>query len=182
MFPGFVMEKDPEKRRSATIRMGVLPALFAVLFLAGYSAFNRMPPDSLRLVYDNAASVIGMGASIEPNEYNTLAQELEKRSEDLDRREAEIRAREAALGVDGGSPIVSARVAYFFGGITLLLLTLILLNFYFDWKRNRASRSSDGTPSDPAHRQSDETKRLLALAADQALHSRDHHGEFSTRL
>lgn len=80
------------------------------------------------------ANVVGMTASVQPNEFNTLATELKDRSEELDRREREIdaRARQSIIAEPLTIAVLSAIL-----GVQLLL---IVANYYFDYRRSRATR------------------------------------------
>ncbi len=86
---------------------------------------------------ENIAGVVGMGASVPPNESNLLAQALEERKTELDEREKEIDAKEREIRA-----IVIEETAkqnritlYVIAGVTLFLVLLIVLNFYLDTGR-----------------------------------------------
>lgn len=141
---------------------------FLVIFLTSPLA-EKASLASLRLVYDNAASVVSIGASMAPNDYNTLAQELEKRADELSERERELALREAAL--NSGSILPSSnteRLLYLMGGTILLLLLLILVNFYLDWRRGRVTSDTENT-------------RDTNTVAHDVPHA-SHEGELTTRL
>ena len=76
--------------------------------------------------------VVGVSSRVEPNKYNTLAQQLEERSNDLDAREFELDQREEAIKEERQ---VKMDNAFFIITIGLLLLILILINFFLDWRR-----------------------------------------------
>jgi tetrahydromethanopterin S-methyltransferase subunit G len=80
-------------------------------------------------------AVVGMYAGVEPNQYNLLAQQLDERSRELDAREAELAQQEVLIKETVGQERTSIVYATAIG---FLLLLLVLLNFYLDWKRNRS--------------------------------------------
>lgn len=87
--------------------------------------------------YQNLANVAAINASIAPNEYNTLAQQFSDKDRELTAREQELIAREKALDAKYQEEIAATRRTTLFtvGGATLVLVLLILANFYFDIKR-----------------------------------------------
>lgn len=118
-------------------------SLVALLVLATQIAPSGFSAQKLQdFAYANAAAVIGIGAAIAPNEYNTLAQSLEQKQTELTEREKELIAREEALGREYRETIAANNRATLLvvGGVSLVLILLILLNFYLDMKRG-ASRA-----------------------------------------
>lgn len=101
------------------------------------------------LAREQSASVIGIGASVAPNEFNTLAQDLKQRSDELNTREKEVSAREAALGEEYRNAIAANNrlTLYVLSGVTAFLVLLIGLNFYLDYKREY----HDEVPQHPVH-------------------------------
>ena len=77
------------------------------------------------------ANVVGMNASVPPNEINTLSAELSKRADQLDQREREIDAR--ARGNIFANPLVM----YTLIAILTLQLVLIVTNYALDYRRSR---------------------------------------------
>ena len=81
-------------------------------------------------------SVVGIYAGVEPNEYNLLAQQLEEKRKELDARENQIAQQEELIK----ESVVSDKASIVYAtAIGFLLLVLVILNFYLDWKRNRNS-------------------------------------------
>ena len=113
-------------------------AIIAVLVLVG-----QLPSQNISLgvlssrAVDNMASVVGMGAAVLPNETSTMAQALESRETELNLRERAIDAKEreirAVVLEEAGKQ--NLRTLLVIAGITLCLLALIGMNFYFDRKR-----------------------------------------------
>lgn len=80
-------------------------------------------------------TVVGMYASIEPNEYNLLAQQLEERVKELDKKEEELKTKEEL--VEEQERADNMRTVVYVTAIGSLLLALVLFNFYLDWKRRK---------------------------------------------
>jgi hypothetical protein len=84
-----------------------------------------------------ASAVVGMFAGVPANEYNTLAA-------DLAAKEAELTARERALGSAPATP-PERSMGDWFGvaafGVSALVLVLLLVNFYGDYRRAYRDRS-----------------------------------------
>ncbi len=79
------------------------------------------------------ANAVGMSASVEPTELNTLTAEFTARMRMLDEREAALRDREIAVDLNqGGGNDYST---YVLSGILFILLVLILLNYTLDYLR-----------------------------------------------
>lgn len=85
-------------------------------------------------VFRQLGSVVGMYASIEPNDYNLLAQQLNKRSQELDAREAALEEKELSTSSNTNTQSDRKAIVYI-TSIGTLLLALVLLNFYLDIKR-----------------------------------------------
>lgn len=81
-------------------------------------------------------SVVGMYASVEPNEYNTLAQQIKEKQEELDTREKKITEKEL-LSEQQEIPKRDSVAIIYITLIGLLLLVLVLLNFILDWRRRK---------------------------------------------
>ena len=131
-----------EKIKIFTIVGMFLTALFFIGF--GSYGVSTIGPKEFMRQFGSAASVT---AGVVANPYNTLAQALSKKEIELETREAEIAAKEAAAqnlrnNIGSGSlvPIVAL-------GAALLLLFLILLNFYLDWKRSRSEKEGPHLPN-----------------------------------
>lgn len=87
-----------------------------------------------------AATIVGIGASIAPNEFNSLAEELQSRSQNITVREQELSLRESQLGIEYRNAIKNNNRVTLFAllAVTLVLVSLILLNFYLDYKRGKS--------------------------------------------
>ena len=94
--------------------------------------------------YQNLANVASFSAAIEQTPVNTLAQQFDQKGKELTAREAQLLLREQELGAKYQESIDSNRrlTLYVLGGITLLLLLLIFMNFYYDIKREEERERS----------------------------------------
>lgn len=95
--------------------------------------------------YEHLANVAAMSASVERNPYNTLAMELSAKEGELLAREEELREREALLErkIDDVARSNKQLTLFVLSGVTLLLLLLIFLNFYFDIKREESREHAE---------------------------------------
>lgn len=77
-------------------------------------------------------SAVGMYAAVEENEYNTLAQQIQEKEQELTEREQEIVEREQVI--EKRIEESESKAVTYVTAIGLLLLVLVLLNFYYDWR------------------------------------------------
>lgn len=81
-----------------------------------------------------ASGMVGVVASVPQNELNEFTAELTARERALDAREAVVSEREiAARDFGGGEPTDYS--TYVLSIILFMLTTLILFNYYLDWRR-----------------------------------------------
>lgn len=116
--------------RYATLIVAIV--IFGQLQLPSVS-FSQMASSA----YQNLANVSSINATVPPNEYNTLAQQFSEKDRELTAREQELIAREKALDAKYQEEIASTKRTTLFTilGATVVLVLLILANFYFDIKR-----------------------------------------------
>lgn len=103
----------------------------------------------------NTAAVSAITTSVPQNEVNVLAQALDEKRAALDEREVELTARESALAFRVAEEVrkENRKTLFVILGTALLLLVLVLLNFYFDLRRDSrpaAPARVDG-PAAPEH-------------------------------
>ena len=84
-----------------------------------------------------SANVVGVGASVQPNEYNMITAALTARETELDRRENMVAQREIASQVDRSRPESQSVLPYINAAILFILLLLIVLNYALDYMRQR---------------------------------------------
>jgi hypothetical protein len=108
-------------------------ALLVALPALSYSLYVGSPvhvaQSAQRLMADAAVS---MSASIAPNPYNTEAEQLAAKEARLNERAAQLTAQQNDLSSQGVIRENLGLISFF---ISLLLLVLVGLNFYFDRRR-----------------------------------------------
>ena len=113
------------------VDMNVFGVAAAALLLS-YS-FSFAPPT---VVAKSASAMlgsatVGMSAAVDENPFNTLAQQLVEKERELQGRESVLDQREALLLVR------EAPFAIYSFVLGLIVSLLVLVNFYFDWRRER---------------------------------------------
>lgn len=98
-----------------------------ILFLVGAATFEE-----IRSSVGQAAAEVGLSAKVSPNEWNTIALQLEEKDSRLQGRAAELDERERALNASRTSEL---KLAPWFIVSGLALFGLVLLNFYLDYRR-----------------------------------------------
>lgn len=86
------------------------------------------------------ASVVSVGASVDPTELNVMTAELTKRNKELDEREAVLADREIAVGLtssEGAGVGNNNFSTYVLSTILFILVVLIVLNYALDYIRER---------------------------------------------
>ncbi len=114
------------------LRSSTVVTAFIFAFVSG-----AVVPDTRVLTLSTEryiANVVGMTASVEPTEINTLSGQLAKRSDELDRREREIDARAR------NDVFANATTVYVLTVILALQLVLIVTNYILDFRRARTGR------------------------------------------
>jgi hypothetical protein len=76
------------------------------------------------------ANVVSMTAAVAPNTDNTLAAQLKQRGQELDQKEREIDARAQDAAV-----ISTSWLTYILSVVLVGQTVLILLNYFFDYRR-----------------------------------------------
>lgn len=105
--------------------------LCAILFVA-LSIYGNLSLGPKEFVRELGAAV-GASAGVLPNEYNTLAQALLKKEAEVNQKETALSLREAAVLGQGSEK--ETKLIFVVLSVGVLLLVLILLNFYLDWRR-----------------------------------------------
>lgn len=113
--------------------------IFAILCLAVYIALGVHTSRLASGMSDKLALVVGVTAGVEPNPYNTMAQQLVQKELQLNDKEQQLRAQEQAMEANLRAEVARSERNTLLTvlGVTLLLLGLIATNFYFDRKRER---------------------------------------------
>ena len=118
-------------RKNAISILGLLIATPVLLYSLSVATPSQYA-SSAKAMLAGAAS---MSASVAENPYNTLAAALAKKEAELNDREAQLALLKAKADAQGPTAGEIFGVSSFF--ISLLLLLLVVLNFYYDMKRNR---------------------------------------------
>jgi len=110
-----------------------------VYFLLGITAlflyYAQMNPIQIgQFMGAKMGQAVGMSVAVPENPFNKLALELQEKEELLESREAELAAREASLGVNNNT---QQKLLIFVAVGIVVLLVLILINFYYDWYRQK---------------------------------------------
>jgi hypothetical protein len=87
------------------------------------------------------ANAVGVGASVDPTELNSLTSELTKQKLALQAREQQITEREIEIGLAAGAS-ANQTSTYVLSGILFILLVLIILNYTLDYLRAREVKPS----------------------------------------
>lgn len=116
------------------LRISAVVFTFVLVFVSGVVSKTT---SELSLNAGNyVANAIGMSASVQPTELNTLTSQLTQRQLELDARESELKQREIAVNIaEGGAG--SNKATYVLAAILFILLVLILLNYILDYLRSR---------------------------------------------
>lgn len=90
------------------------------------------------LVFSQTLAAVGVKASVEPNVWNNLAAQIDAKQKELDAREAALSTKEQALEASGSSSRLLSP-EWYTTALALILLVLVLLNFYLDWRHREPS-------------------------------------------
>ena len=109
---------------------GLLVAFIGVSFPFSMQSPGRVL-SGVQSFVASAGATLTVGVAENP--YNTLAQQLSVKQLSLEEREAALKAREEKQGFFARSDLFS--IASFI--LSVVLLILVGLNFYMDWRRGR---------------------------------------------
>ena len=120
--------KKSDDKREAIRRGAMIVAIILFMYAISVDSPARLARSGYSML---GAAVIGVTAGVEPNQYNTLAQQLSDKQKELD-------AREAALNAQSGGSLVGTRsLAAASFATSVLLLVLVAGNYYLDFRRSR---------------------------------------------
>ncbi len=117
------------KRALVVNAIALLVAIPALAYSFSLGAPENLAQNTQRLVADAAVS---MSAAVPANPYNTLAQQLADKQAQLDARAAQLSAKQSAQNAQD-KLVQDLGLAGF--GLSVFLLILVGLNFYFDMRR-----------------------------------------------
>lgn len=118
------------------LRVSAVVCALVLLFESGLA--HRSTAQISQNTHSYLANAIGMSASVEPTELNTLTAELTKQKLALDSREAELREREIQVKLNGGDD--NEQATYILASVLFVLLVLIILNYGLDYIRAKEQR------------------------------------------
>ena len=78
---------------------------------------------------------VGLSASVFPNAYNTLAEQLREKQDALDEKGNELKQKE--FSIEDAAAKERNRLLFYFGAAGGILFFLIMYNFYLDYKKNK---------------------------------------------
>ena len=113
-----------------------LPTLAVAGALFIYSAVFGAPREVIVRTNAMLANVVvGTSAAVEPNSYNSLAQQLTDKEKELRSREENIAQQENQNSIVQDMPSNLSLYSFL---MSLILLILVGINFFFDWRRGRS--------------------------------------------
>lgn len=110
-----------------------LLTIFRLATISG-SSFPTIPSLS------QVGNAVGVTISIEPNQYNTLDEQLKNKEKTLLERESTLRENENIILARSEKQDKTLQYLLIISGV---LLFLIFLNFIFDWRRGQSMRYSN---------------------------------------
>ncbi len=116
-------------KKRHTHYLGLLTALVLMTYALSLASPQMLANTAGQLV---ANAMVGMNAGVLPNEFNSLAQALEDKEAELKEREARLSGVEIEGGMFSTNTLAVASLA-----VSILLVILVGLNFFFDVRRGR---------------------------------------------
>lgn len=115
------------------LRISALTVALVLVFVSGL--VDPLTKELTGYTGQYLANTIGMSATVEPTELNTITSELTKMRVDLEAREKALSEREIKAGVDDFRD--SDTSTYVLSVILFIILVLIVLNYVLDYVRSR---------------------------------------------
>jgi hypothetical protein len=116
------------------LRVSAMVGAFLLLFQSGL-----VSPVTKQLsleTHQYLANAVGVGASVEPTELNSLTSELTKQKLALQAREQAVKEREIEIGLSPDET-PGETSTYILSAVLFILLVLIILNYTLDYLRAR---------------------------------------------
>lgn len=117
--------------------------LLTVFSFLHYQSFFLDRSQTLSYMADQMANAVGVSTGVEENQYNTVAKQLEERAEELDSREMALRDLEQQVVEQVSEERRSERRIFLYVSVVgVIILSLLLANFYFDikWRKKRSQK------------------------------------------
>lgn len=113
--------------------------LVAVMMtLVGARFFLDVSPVEVGYLIGQKASLIGIQVGVLPNDQKTIALRLQQKELALAEKERQLEARQNSAGASPELVITQNKVLATLLAAIALLFTLIVLNFYLDWRRRKS--------------------------------------------
>jgi len=109
----------------------------AIIFLSFFNILGANPLDIGRFFGAQFSQAVGMSVSIPENPFSKLASQLKEKENSLNEREQALISRERSLS---STDKIQNRIIYATGIGLVILLILIVVNFFLDHKRRRDGR------------------------------------------
>jgi len=124
-------------RKKIHISLVFLLMISLLFFISFFKPVKKTWIGGLR---NNLANVVGVSAAVPENRYNILAQQLEQEKLKIQEKENKILEKEKALKDEyyRKNEIFQKKVAVYGFFISLVLLILVIVNFYYDIRRNKS--------------------------------------------
>jgi hypothetical protein len=117
----------------------VLSVVCAVVLLFESGLISPVTKQLSVETHQYLANAVGVGASVDPTELNSLTSELTKQKLALQAREQQISDREIEIGLVAGQS-ANQTSTYILSGVLFVLLVLIILNYTLDYLRARETQ------------------------------------------
>jgi len=115
----------------------VMVLIFATALVFESGVISPVTKNIAHLSGQQLASVVGMSASIAPNEINVITARLTEKEQELALRENALSEREIALSLGGASSQNGDKVTFLLATVLFILLLLIILNYILDYLRSK---------------------------------------------
>lgn len=120
------------------LRVSLLVMTAVLVFDSGILVpSTKQLSDTTYLYLANVGSSVG--ASVAPNEINSLSAQIAEQKKELDLREAELNEREIKAR-EFGSDTQSDYSIYIISAILFIIIVLLMINYVLDFKRVRSYR------------------------------------------
>ncbi len=124
-------------KKRHTQYLGLFIALVLMTYALSLASPQMLANTAGQLV---ANAMVGMNAGVLPNEFNSLAQALQDKETELKEREARLGGVEIEGGMFSTNTLAVASLA-----VSILLVILVGLNFFFDLRRGRRNTAFMGS-------------------------------------
>jgi hypothetical protein len=128
------MRQMSETMYHRVLRVSLVICALVLLFESGL--VSPVTKQLSQETHQYLANAVGVGASVDPTELNSLTSELTKQKLALQAREQALKEREIEIGLASGQS-TDETSTYVLSGVLFILLVLIILNYTLDYLRAR---------------------------------------------